>query len=463
MSEPNWANRTVWTADNLDVMRGMNSESVDLIYLDPPFNSNRTYEAPIGSKAAGAAFKDSWTLSDVDDAWHGEIAERHPALYRVIDAAELSHGTGMKSYLIMMGVRMLEIRRLLKSTGSLYVHCDPTAGHYLKLLLDAVFGAESFRSHIAWKRTSAHSDARQGRRQHGRVQDFIFFVTKGGGWTWNVLYSAYDRDYVDQLYRHVEPETGRRYQLDNLTGPGGTGRGNPAYEVMGVTRSWRYSKERMEELIAQGRVVQSRPGAVPRYKRYLDEMPGVPLQDVWTDVKPIGSRARERVGYPTQKPLALLERIIKASSNEGDVVLDPFCGCATTLVAAHRLGRQWAGIDLSEVAIRLVHERLGRESEALGPVQVHARTDMPQRTDLGELPDYGTHKHQLYGKQEGKCAGCRALFPFRNMTVDHVVARSRGGSDHMDNLQLLCGACNSTKGAGTQEALIARLKILGVL
>ena len=315
--EVNWANRTIWTGDNLSVMRGMNSESVDLIYLDPPFNSNRDYAAPIGSKAAGAAFKDTWTLDDVDLAWHGEIAEQNPAVYAVIDAAGISHGSGMKSYLIMMAVRLLEMQRLLKPTGSLYLHCDPTASAYLKLLLDAVFGSGNFRNEIVWKRTSSHSDGAQGRKQYGRVCDGLLFYTRGAEWTWNLQYTPYDQTYVDRAYRHVEPNTGRRYRLDNLTGPGGAEKGNPSYAVLGVTRFWRYSEPRMQRLIEAGRVVQTKPGTVPAYKRYLDEMPGVPLQDLWADVGPIGAAAKERVGYPTQKPLALLDRIIKVSSNAG--------------------------------------------------------------------------------------------------------------------------------------------------
>ena len=240
----------------------------------------------------------------------------------------------MMAYLVMMTPRLVELRRVLKPTGSIYLHCDPTASHYLKLLMDSIFGKERFLTEITWKRTSAHSDTRQGRRQHGRVHDLIFFYSKSDRWTWNPLYTEYDESYVEESYRYVDPETGRRYRLDNLTGPGGAAKGNPSYEVLGVTRYWRYSEKRMAALLKEGRVVQTRPGAVPAYKRYLDEMPGVPLQDVWTDIRPIGSRARERLGYPTQKPQALLERIIEASSNEGDVVFDPFCGCGTAVAAA---------------------------------------------------------------------------------------------------------------------------------
>ena len=196
--------------------------------------------------------------------------------------------------------------------------------------MDAVFGAANFRTEIIWKRTSAHSDAKQGRKQHGRIHDVILFYTKSDdGCTWNQLYTPYDQEYIDQFYRHVEEGTNRRYRLGDLTGPGGEAKGNPQYEVMGVTRYWRYSKIKMNALIAQGRVIQTAPGTVPQYKRYLDEMPGVPIQDIWSDIKPIGAQAQERLGYPTQKPQALLERIVASSSNEGNVVLDPFCGCGT--------------------------------------------------------------------------------------------------------------------------------------
>ena len=473
----------MWTGDNLDIMRGMNSDSVDLIYLDPPFNSNRDYSAPIGSEAAGAAFKDTWTLDDVKDAWHGEIADRDPALYAIIDAAGHAHGKSMKSYLIMMAVRLQEMHRLLKPTGSIYIHCDPTASHYLKLLMDAVFDATNYRSEISWKRSSAHNDGKQGRRIHGKIRDVILFYTKGKKWKWNQVFTEYDESYAKQFYRHVEEGSGRRYRIGDLTAakPGGdvsyewrvkrpfggkweadleTEYKNPKEncEYKGVPpykgRFWAYSRENMRKFAQQGRIYYAKTG-FPNYKRYLDEMPGVPIQNNWNDIAPV--IGKERLGYPTQKPLALLERIIKASSNPEDIILDPFCGCATALIAAEKLVREWVGIDISPKALDLVQLRMSKELGIFGRA-IH-RTDIPRRTDLPvDLVSYGDEKHILYGRQEGHCNGCKVHFPFRNLTKDHIIPTSKGGADHISNYQLLCGACNSMKGAGTMEELLVKLK-----
>ncbi|NUN96200.1 MAG: site-specific DNA-methyltransferase [Candidatus Omnitrophica bacterium] len=357
---------SLYHGDNLDIlMRHVEDDSVDLVYLDPPFKSNQDFSlssepvADTEGPAGRVAFGDTWRWDESAELDLQRAMESGARIARILRSLrDLVGETGMLAYLSMMAPRIGELHRVLKPTGSLYLHCDPSASHYLKLLVDSVFGAKNFRTEIIWKRGSAHNDTKQGRCQHGRIHDVILFHGKSDRWTWNPQHTPYDREYVESFYRHVEPGTGRRYRLGDLTGPGGANNGNREYEVLGVTRYWRYTREKMEQLIVEGRVVQSRPGAVPAYKRYLDEMPGVPLQDVWTDIRPVGARAAERVGYPTQKPEALLERIIRSSSNTGDLVLDPFCGCGTTLVVARRLNRRWIGVDSSRAAIAATLARL---------------------------------------------------------------------------------------------------------
>ena len=486
----NFADRTIWTGDNLDILRGLNSESVDLIYLDPPFNSNRNYAAPLGSAAAGAAFKDTWTLSDLDVAWMGLIADQHPAIYRVLDTAGLSHGKGMQSYLCMMAVRLLEMRRVMKEAASIYLHCDPTASHYLKLLMDAVFGAELFLNEMTWKRSSAHSDTRQGMRRAGKIRDVLLVYTKTGDHVWNPQYMPYTQDYLETEYRHLAPD-GRRYKETDVTAakPGGDTEyrwhvkrpagekvrwsadlsdehldPQPGREYKAVNpyrgRYWAYSKANLSAFWNEGRLVHRETG-MPRLMQFSEDMPGVPLQDLWDDIPPV--LGNERIGYPTQKPLALLERIIKASSNEGDVVLDPFCGCATACVAADNLGRRWLGIDISPKAVELVNLRLRQSmGELFHNRLVTARTDIPRRTDIDVPVPYRQNKHVLFGQQEGRCGGCRSPFEFRHLEVDHVIPQDAGGHDHIDNLQLLCAHCNRVKGNRPQEYLMARLRELGI-
>jgi len=360
-----WKNK-LFFGDNLAILREhIPDESVDLIYLDPPFNSKATYNVLFSEKngtesaAQITAFEDTWHWGIESEAAYHEVVTGGGKLADLVGALRQFLGTNdMMAYLTMMAVRLVEFHRVLKETGSIYLHCDPTASHYVKLLLDASFSASNFRTEIIWKRSSAHSDTKQGRQQHGRIHDVILFFTKSEEWKWNPIYTPHDQEYVDRFYRYTEPDTARRYMLDNLTGPGGAAKGNPEYEVMGVIRYWRYTKEKMEALIKEGRIIQTRPGAVPRYKRYLDEMPGVPLQDIWSDIGPVSSQAKERLGYPTQKPESLLERIVGASSNEGDVVLDPFCGCGTAIAVAERLHRRWIGIDITHLAVTLMKHRL---------------------------------------------------------------------------------------------------------
>ncbi|MGA7733220.1 MAG: DNA methyltransferase [Chloroflexia bacterium] len=362
-----FAQNTLFFGDNLDVLRdNVPSESVDLVYLDPPFNSNRKYNVLFKdewgkeSTAQDSAFEDSWHWTEATEyAYHSLITHGTNHVAALMGALRnILQRSPMMAYLVMMAARLVELHRVLKPTGSLYLHCDPTASHYLKIILDAVFDPVNYRNEIIWKRTSAHSDTKQGRVVHmGRIHDVLLFYTKSQHATRNELYQPYSEDYVSGFYRHVD-ENGRRYRLGDITGPGGASKGNPQYEFLGVTRYWRYSKARMQELYEQGRIIQTKAGGVPQYKRYLDEMPGVPLQDVWDDIQPIGAQAAERLGYPTQKPLSLMERIIQTSSNPGDVVLDPFAGCGTTIAAAQKLNRRWLGIDITYLAIAVLKYRL---------------------------------------------------------------------------------------------------------
>lgn len=358
--------------DNLHVLREyIPDESVDLIYLDPPFNSNATYnllfrspDKKRWSDAQIAAFDDTWSWGENAEELYREITMAPGHAAEVLTALKRILGpSNMLAYLTMMTARLIELNRVLARTGSLYLHCDPTASHYLKILLDGICGAENYRTEISWRRQSAHNDGAQGRKQYGNVRDIIFFYSRSSNWTWNPQFTPYDSEYVNSFYRHVEPISGRRYRLGDITAPGGADpkKRNPHYEFLGVTRYWRYSEKRMHELYAEGRIVQTKPGNVPQYKRYLDEMPGVALQNDWDDIRPLQGASREKIGYPTQKPVSLLQRIIEASSNEGDVVLDPFCGCGTTLEAAQSLGRSWIGIDVAIQAMKVVGDRLSNE------------------------------------------------------------------------------------------------------
>lgn len=273
----------------------------------------------------------------------------------------------MMAYLVMMAIRLVELHRVLKPTGSLYLHCDPTASHYLKVILDTIFGAGNFKNELVWKRTTAHSDS----STCGNTHDVIFLYSMSDNFLWNKQYQPYDDSYIQSHYRRTT-EDGRRYRTDNLTAFGLSG-GGYTYEWNGVTKLWRVPQDRMKELHEAGRVHYTRSGSA-EYIRFLDEMPGVPLQDVWTDIPPINSQAAERLGYPTQKPEALLERIVQASSNPGDLVLDPFCGCGTTIAAAQKLGRRWVGIDVTHLSIALQKYRLrdafdivaGQDYEVIG-------------------------------------------------------------------------------------------------
>ena len=358
----------LYYGDNLDVLkRHIKDESVDLIYLDPPFKSNRDYNILFkekdGAEAASQikAFTDTWSWGQDDALLYSNLLTDGAISDRLRNTLIAMHtllgGSDMMSYIVMMAPRLVEMRRVMKQTATIYLHCDNSASHYLKLLMDGVFGPENFRNEISWKRSSAHNDAKQGRKQYGNIRDTIFFYTKSESWTWNWLYTEYDRSYIEKNYRHKDSD-GRVFRLDNLTAakPGG----DVSYEFMGTLpykgRYWAYSRENMQKFHDEGRLYFPKNGGTPAYKRYLDEMPGVPLQNDWSDILP--ASGAEYLGYPTQKPLALLERIISASSNPGDVVLDPFCGCGTAIHAAQKLGRSWIGIDVTHLSISLMKARL---------------------------------------------------------------------------------------------------------
>ena len=309
----------------------------------------------------------------------GLIADEQPAIYKVLDTAGMSHGKPMQSYPYMMAVRLLDMKRVLKDSGSIYLHCDPTASHYLKMLMNSIYGPSNFMAEITWKRTAVHNDS----RTFGNVADIILFY--GDQININDVRVPYDPAYVAKYYRHDDNDGRGPYTLDNITSS--NPRPNLTYEWRGYpppAKGWRYSQETMAELDAEGRIwYPDNPTRRPRLKRFLNQMPGNLVDNVWTDIPPINSQARERIGYPTQKPLSFLERIIKASLNEGNVVLDPFCGCATACVAAENLGRRWIGIDISPKAVELVNMRL---QQSMGDLfhnrLVTARTDIPRRTDI---------------------------------------------------------------------------------
>ena len=342
---PKMDTNVLYYGDNLEILRKYIPDgSVDLIYLDPPFNSNATYNVlfkePGGrsSEAQISAFEDTWQWTTegsgraLQELASSAITPQATKEFVSVLPNFVGQRTAMRAYLTMMAVRLVELRRVLKDTGSLYLHCDPTASHYLKLLLDTIFGANNFRNEIVWKRTSAHNDP--GR--YGANIDTILFYTRSDTWTWNEIYRPHGEEYIAR-FRHQDPD-GRLWSDDNLTAKGLSG-GGYEYEYKGVKSLWRCPLETMQRLDAEGKLHFTRAGGI-RLKRYLDENQGIILQALWDDIPPINSQARERLGYATQKPEALLERIIQASSNEGDIVLDPFCGCGTAIVAAQRLNRK---------------------------------------------------------------------------------------------------------------------------
>lgn len=432
----------LYYGDNLGVLRSdIADESVDLIYLDPPFNSNANYNILFKSPKTGEsahsqieAFDDTWhwgpeaqkELDEIVRSSHTELAELIQALRHFLKDND------MMAYLVMIASRLVELHRVLKPTGSLYLHCDPTASHYLKLVLDSIFGIENFRNEIIWQRTSAHNDA----SRLGNAHDTILFYTKTfQEYYWKKVYQPYDEKYIKSHYRYTNP-AGRTYRTDNLTATGLSG-GGYTYEWNGVIRIWRCPVETMKRYVSEGRIQYTKNG-VAEYIRFLDEMPGIPLQDIWLDISPINSQAQERLGYPTQKPVALLERIIESSCPEDGILLDPFCGCGTAVHAAEKLGRKWIGIDITHLSISLIERRM-REAFPSVQFEVHGTPkDLESARDLALRDKYqfqwwaislvGAQPYQ--GKKKGADSGIDGLIFFKDdQTGDFkkIIVSVKGG------------------------------------
>jgi len=443
---------TLYYGDNLEVMRKyLPDECIDLVYLDPPFNSNRDYNLLFreqsGEPAQGQikAFTDTWQWSE---RAYDEFCQTcsKPALVELVQGFVRTLGRNdLTAYLVMMAPRLVELHRVLKPTGSLYLHCDPTASHYLKVMLDVIFGARNFRNEIVWKRTGAHG----GAKRWGPVHDIILFYTKSDQYLWNRVYEPLDRDYIERFYRYTD-ERGR-YQLVSLTGAGVT-KGDSGKPWRGVDptqvgRHWAVPQSIVEQLVGKeraqqmsvqekldlldsaGYIVWPARGRVPRYKRYLEMSEGNPIQDVITDIQPIGAHARERLGYPTQKPIALLERILQASSNEGDIVLDPFCGCGTAIVAAQKLNRRWIGIDITHLAIALIKYRLsdmfdlkeGKDYRVVGEPTTVAEARALAQQDRDEFQKWAIGlipRARPYQDKKGKDTGIDGVLFFKDDLKD---------------------------------------------
>lgn len=424
--------------DNLDVLRAhVPDDSVDLIYLDPPFNSNANYNilfrtaSGSESDAQVEAFEDSWHWNDAaEDAFDQVMHSGRSRAFDMLAAMRSSLGDNdMMAYLAMMAIRLIELHRVLKTTGSLYLHCDPTASHYLKLLLDSIFGADRFRNEITWKRTSAHSDG----ARYGRNTDILLFYAKGPKPVWHPQFTPYEADYAAR-FRNRDPD-GRRWMDDNLTAKGLSG-GGYDYEYRGVRSWWRMPVETMQRLDREGRLHFTSKGGI-RLKRYLDEARGMPVQALWSDIPALNSQAQERLGYPTQKPIALLERIIAASTNPGDIVLDPFCGCGTAIHAAQKLGRRWAGIDITHLAISLIERRM---QAAFPDLALNVEGTPRDRASADDLARRDPYQFQWWvvamidampfaGRKKGPDGGIDGLIYFRpeRQTTAKALVSVKGG------------------------------------
>ena len=458
MAALNCQNQTVFIGDNLPIMRGLNSGCADLICADPPFNKKKRFNHNFGKSRPSKkkpGFDDYWTMDDVRKEEHELLNARYPKLYHLCASARNLHSPEMQAYLVMMAVRLMECHRLLAETGSLYLHCDPTANAYLRLMLDGIFGQQNFRNEIVWQRTKSGKSSQHKPRSFGRNTDAILFYSKSDAYPFHPFKKLSDAEAM-RLFPKVDGN-GNRYALRSLYRGRTLGmRPNLCYKWRGFVNphpsGWALSKERLEEEYQKGNVVIKPNGKLER-RQYLYDSQGGYLSNLWYDIP--NASTSERSGWATQKPLALYSRMVLASSNPGDVVLDPFCGCATTLVAAENAGRKWLGIDREPEAANMIVQQFSKciktKADWRNQIRIirhcdNQRKEFPVRTDLGEFEHYKKHFDRLYTEQAGICAGCDKHYDANVMQVDHDFPRVKGGQDNIENLQVLCSSCNSRKG-----------------
>ena len=485
-SKCNVPSRTLFMGDNLDILRGINSECVDLIYLNPPWNSGYRLVARETSRARGVAFDDEWTQDHIEAEWLEEVELRCPAAFQVINSAKIASGDRMAHYLTFMGIRLLELERVLKPTGSIYLHCDPKASHYLKIVMDAVFGEDNFKSEVVWYR----GGSRGGLRTWGPNHSTLLFYTGLVRHRWNRVPMDYDPEYWMQYFTY-EDERGR-FRTVSLMGEGM--RGHLSTDWRGVNpadigRHWAVPlrslrnaypnrddldglspQQKLDLLDDAGLIYWPTRGRVPRHKQYADQSEGARVQDVITNI--LNMTRTESTGWPRQMPVRLVDLIIRVSSNPGDLVLDPFCGSGTTCIAAENLGRDWIGIEQVYEAEKVLHDRLEHELDNSWPAdegdwQLSVKRYMPIRTDIKGSEsriDLRVTRQLLHARQSGRCNGCEHSAPLHFLTIDRVdPAESEADVANPDKLQLLCHACKTLKGNHNMDYLKLQLYMSGIL
>jgi len=470
---------TLYFGDNLDILREhIDKESVDLIYLDPPFNSKRDYnvlfKTPKGQKSDAqiTAFEDSWDWGDQAQKEYTELLHQSntDVTEMIRHLRSFLKDTSIMAYLVMMTNRLVELHRVLKPTGSLYLHCDPTASHYLKVILDTVFGPQNFRNEIIWKRQSAHSDAKN---KFPDVADIILFYAKTKVESFYPQYGEYDPEYLEKFYRFDDNDGKGRYRLGDMASP--NPRPNMMYVWLGFPfpdKGWRYQRDTMQKLHDEGRVYypKHKDGSFdfskrPQLKRYLREQEGSIVTNVWTDIQPLHDVSAERMGYPTQKPLALLERIIRASSQPGDIVLDPFCGCGTAVHAAQKLGRSWIGIDITHLAISLIEKRMKDAFPGIVFEVQGTPKDLEGARNLAERDKYQFQwwacslvgAQPYHGKKKGADSGIDGMIFFQDDSkgAKKIIVSVKGG-EHVGRT-MIADLKNTVEREGAQMGLFVTL------